>query len=154
MTTWVPSIYNFASSKSTQDLKASSQSRSNRNRTRRANTSRNRRNRRLSAMRLSSPRNRSSSRLLTRLLRLHQHRNHSTSIQLESPVSQDPQNRRNLTRMRSNRNKRLLLRRRAKENLTQRRRTSNILRATSLRRHAIPQLILFAETLLNGPRRE
>lgn len=55
--------------------------------------------------------------------------------------------------MRRNRHKRLLLGQ-SKENLSQCLGTANILRATSLSRHAIPQLILLGEPMLNRPVRE
>ena len=104
-------------------------------------------------MRFSSPRNRSSSSVLIDLLSLDQDRNHSTSIQLECAMTQDPQNGRNLPRVRSDRNKGLLLTR-AEEDLSQGLRTSNILRTTRFRHHTIPQLVLLGEALLNRPRGE
>lgn len=86
-------------------------------------------------------------------LSLDQHRNNSTGIQLEGPVTNNPQNRRDFTRMRRNRHKRLLLGQ-SKENIPQCLGTPNILCATGLTSHAIPQLIHLGEPVLNGPVRE
>lgn len=104
-------------------------------------------------MRTHLPRHRRGCRFLVNLLSLDQHRNNSTGTQLEGPVSNNPQNRGDFTRVRRNRDKRLFLGR-SKEDFPQSLGTPNILRATRLSRHAIPQLILLGEPMLNGPVRE
>lgn len=135
-------------------LKPRSQRRRNRHRTGRTNTSRNRRNRRLCTMRAHLPRHSRGDGCRTRnLFSPDQHRNDRAGTQLKGPVSNNPQNRRDFTRMRGNRHKRLLLGG-SRENLPQSLGTANILRATRLSRHAIPQLILLGEPMLNGPVRE
>jgi len=100
-----------------------------------------------------SPSNRRSSSLsLSVPLGLNKHGNNSTGIQAESTVSHNAQDRRNLSRVRSNRNERILLARsRSEEDLVEHGRATNVLRGASLGRNAVPELVFFAETLLNGP---
>ena len=87
---------------------------------------------------------------LTDRLRAHQNRNHSTRRQTKSPVADDSQNGRNLTRVTRHGDKatRLL---RLFENRVQRILAPNILRGAGLPRHAVPELILLGETLFDGP---
>lgn len=100
----------------------------------------------------SNTRRRNRLRITTLLLSPNKNRNNSPSTKTKSPMSQNPQDRRDLTRMRRNRDESIILLRLVREKyLVQGCHTPYILRSTSLPRNPVPKFILLTESLLNTP---
>ena len=87
-------------------------------------------------------------RRLPQRLRLYQHRNHRSRIQTKRPMSQHPQNTRNLPTMARHTDPRTRI---GHKNLIQHRLTAHRLRAARLGRHPIPQLIARGKARLEAP---
>lgn len=107
-------------------------------------------------MRVNSPcrrRNNSTSFRLD-LLRLNKHRNDSTSVQTESAVSNNIQDRPDLTRVAGHTDKGIILAARREENLAQHGSAADILGGAGLLGDAVPQLVVLRETVLDAPGRE
>lgn len=100
----------------------------------------------------SSPRDSSGSRSGSlHLLGLNKHRDNSTSIQTETAVSKDTQDRGNLAGVASHTHKGLLLGALCEENLTQSGSTASVLSSAGLGHDSVPQLVVLGETLIEGP---
>lgn len=138
------------------NLNTSHQRRHHRHRTRRTNTSPKRRNRRPRAISTSRPLHRRRGATTPTIIlrhhpRPHKHWNNSSSTQTKSPVSHNPQNGRDLPRMRGNRHKRILFPRPREKHFTQCFSASHILRSARLSRNPVPELVFVSESCLDRP---